>query len=141
MLETRVHLRKSPALGIMSEEAHDMRTIPPPIRRLLPLVGMGLMVAGLFGCLTLPGVSAPGGEPFAYQNDRGLQSRYGYQHPWEQQDYWGQRDPWGYRHDRPSRKPRYGLPDRYTIHKGKKCELRCERIRGTREYNCREYRC
>jgi hypothetical protein len=33
------------------------------------------------------------------------------------------------------------MPDRYTIHKGKKCELRCERIRGTRDYRCREYRC
>jgi hypothetical protein len=141
MLGTRVHSRKSLALVIMREEAHDMRTAPPPIRQLLSLVGMGLMVAGLFGCLTLPGVSAVGEEPFAYQNDWGVQSRYGYQHPWEQRDYWGQRDLWGHQHDRPSRRPRYGLPDRYTIHKGKKCELQCERIRGTREYSCREYRC
>jgi hypothetical protein len=41
MLATRVHPRKSPALGIMREEAHDMHTVPPPIRRLLPLVGTG----------------------------------------------------------------------------------------------------
>jgi hypothetical protein len=118
-----------------------MRTAPPPIRRLLSLVGMGLMVAGLFGCLTLPGVSAVGEEPFAHQNDWGVQSRYGYQHPWEQRDYWGQRDLWGYQYDRPSWRPRYGLPDRYTVHKGKKCELQCERIPGTHEFSCREYRC
>jgi hypothetical protein len=123
----------------MREGAHDMRTTPPPIRQLLPLSGMGLMVAGLLGCLTLRGVSAVGEEPFAYQNDWGVQSRYGYQHRWGQLGYWGQRDLWGHQHDRPSRRPRHGLPDRYTIHKGKKCELQCERIRGTREYNCREY--
>lgn len=48
---------------------------------------------------------------------------------------------WGRWHDRPYHRPRYALPDRYRIHKGKKCELRCERIRGTRDYRCREYRC
>jgi hypothetical protein len=117
-----------------------MRTTRHPIRQLLPLVGMGLMLVGLFGGPTLPAASGAGVEPFAYQNDRG------YQNPWGQQDYrgprdpWGQQDPWGYRHDRPSRRS-YGLPDRYTIHKGKKCELQCERIRGTREYSCRENRC
>jgi hypothetical protein len=124
-----------------------MLTTRHPIRHVLPLVGIGLMLVGLFGGPTLPAAFAAGVEPFEYQNDRGAQSPYGYQHPWGQQDDWRQRDPWGpqdpwgYRHDRPSRRQRYGLPDRYTIHKGKKCELRCERIRGTREYSCREYRC
>jgi hypothetical protein len=124
-----------------------MRTTHHPIARLLSLVGMGLMLAGLFGGPALPAVSAAGVEPFAYQNDWGAQSPYGYQNPWGPQDYrgprdpWGPQGPWGYRHDRPSRRSGYGLPDRYTIHKGKKCELRCERIRGTRDYSCREYRC
>jgi hypothetical protein len=103
------------------------------------------MLAGLFGNPTLPGAFAAGVEPFAYQNDWRAQSLYGYQNSWGQQDYWRQRDhwgpqhPWGYRHDHPSR--RHSMPDRYTIHKGKKCELQCQRIRGTREYRCREYRC
>jgi hypothetical protein len=116
-----------------------MRTTRHTIRQLLPLVGMGLMLAGLFGGPALPAASAAGVEPFSYQND------WGYQNPSGQQDYrgtrdpWGPQGPWGYRPDRPSR--RHGLPDRYTIHKGKKCELRCERIRGTRDYDCREYRC
>jgi hypothetical protein len=124
-----------------------MRTIRHPIRHVLPFVGLGLMLAGLFGGPALPAASAADVELFVSQNDRGAQSPYGYQHPWGQRDYqgqrdpWGQQDPWGYRHDRPSRRQGYGLPDRYTIHKGKKCELQCTRIRGTREYSCREYRC
>ena len=32
------------------------------------------------------------------------------------------------------------LPNRHTIYKGKKCEFQSERIRGCREYYCREYR-
>jgi hypothetical protein len=118
-----------------------MRTTSHPIRHVLSLVGMGLMLAGLFGGLALTAASAAGVEPFAYQHD------WRYQNPWGQQDYrgtrdpWGPQDPWGYRHNRPSRRSEYGLPDRYTIHKGKKCELQCERIWGTREYSCREYRC
>jgi len=112
-----------------------MHTTRHPIARLLPLVGMGLVLVGLFGGPALPAASAAGMEPFASQD------AWGYQNPWGQQDYWGPQAPWGYRHDRPSRRSGYGLPDRYTIHKGKKCELRCERIRGTREYSCREYRC
>jgi hypothetical protein len=124
-----------------------MRTTRHPIRYVLPLVGMGLMLAGLFGGPVLPEASAAGMEPFGYQNDWGYQNPWGFQHPWGQQDYRGQRDPWqpqdprGYRHDRPPRRSEYGLADRYTIHKGKKCELQCERIRSTREYSCREYRC
>jgi hypothetical protein len=132
--------------GPLREEAHDMRTTRHPIRDVLSFVGMGLMLAGLFGGPVLPAVSAADGELFVYQNDRRYQNPYGYQYPWGHQDYRGQRDswghdPWGYRHDRPSRRSRYGLPDHYTIHKGKKCEVQCTRIRGSREYTCREYRC
>jgi hypothetical protein len=111
------------------------------IRQLLPLVGMGLMLASLFGGPVLPAVSAAEVELFTYQNDWGYQNPSGQQDYWGRRDPWGQQDRWGYRHDRPSRRSGYGLPDRYTIHKGKKCELRCERIRGSREYKCREYRC
>jgi hypothetical protein len=124
-----------------------MRTICHSIARVVPIVGIGLMLAGLFGGPALPAASAADVELFTYQNNWGYQNPYRYQTPWGQQDYWGQRDPWGrqerwgYRHDRPSRRSGYGLPDRYTIQKGKKCELRCERIRGSREYTCREYRC
>jgi hypothetical protein len=130
-----MHPHKSMALGTMPEEDH-MRTTT--IRYGLSLVGMGLMLVGLFGG---PAASAADMEPFDYQND------WVAQYPWGQQDYrsqrdaWG-RDPWGYRHDGPPRAGLgYGLPDRYTIQKGKKCELQCERIRGSREYTCREYRC
>jgi len=118
-----------------------MCTIRHHIRHGLPLVGIGLMLAGLFGSPTLLAAFAEDVEPFVYRNDWQAQSPYGYQNPWGQQDYWGQRDPWGDRHDRSSRRSGYGLPDRYTIHKGKKCELRCERIWDTRHYSCREYRC
>jgi hypothetical protein len=134
-----MHAQKSMVLGTMPEE-DDMRTTP--IRHVLPLIGMGLMLVGLFGG---PAASAADVERFVYQNDWGYQYPYGYQHPWGQQDYrgqrdsWGQQDRWGYRDDRPSR--RHNLPDRYTIHKGKKCEVQCTRIRGSREYTCREYRC
>ena len=117
-----------------------MRTTHHPIRYVLSLVGMGLMLAGLFG----GPASAADVELFVHQNDWGYQHPYGYQHPWGQQDYWGRRNPWeqdrwGYRYDQPSR--RHSLPDRYTIQKGKKCEVQCTRIRGSGEYKCREYRC
>jgi hypothetical protein len=124
-----------------------MRTICHSIAHVVPIVGIGLMLAGLFGGPALPAASAADVELFTYQNNWGYQHPFGYQHPWGQQDYWGQRDRWGqqdrwgYRHDRPSRRSGYGLPDHYTIHKGKKCEVQCTRIRGSREYTCREYRC
>lgn len=106
-----------------------MRTTRHPIHHLVPLIGTGLMLVSLFGCLTPPGEAMSGVEPTAY---------------WDHREYWGDRDYWGDRHHRDYRsyrRPRYALPDRYTIHKGKKCQLRCERIRGTRDYRCREYRC
>ena len=87
------------------------------------LVGLGFVLVSLFGWFTLPAASASGVEPTAY---------WGYQ---DDRDYQGDRDYRSYR------RPRYEQPDRFTIRKGKKCELRCERIRGTREYRCREYRC
>ncbi len=39
--------------------------------------------------------------------------------------------------------PRYRdpRPDRFTIRKGKKCEVHCERIGRSRDYRCTEYRC
>lgn len=98
-------------------------------RYFVPLVGTGFMLVSLLGCLTLPAASVSGVEPTAYQDSQG------------HRDYWGHQDYWGHRGGGPYRRPRYVLPDRYTIHKGKKCELRCERIRGTRDYRCREYRC
>jgi hypothetical protein len=126
--------QKSMAFQIIPEEVHDMPTARHPIRRLLCLIGVGLMLAGLFGSPVLPAASAAEVEPFAYQNDRSAQ------YPWDPQDYrWRPRDPWGYRPPRAGLG--YGLPDHYTIHKGKKCELRCERIPGSRDYHCREYRC
>jgi hypothetical protein len=106
-----------------------MRTGRHPIRYLVSLIGTGFVLFSLFGCLSLPAVSIAGTEPTAYQDDRDY---------WGHWDHW---DPWGHRDYRSYRRPRYALPDRYTIHKGKKCELRCERIRGTRDYRCREYRC
>lgn len=109
-----------------------MRTTRHPRHYLVPLVGTGLLLGSLLGCLTLPTASVSGIEATAYWGDRG------------HRDYWGHRNYRGY-HDYQEyhlyRRPRYALPDRYTIHKGKKCQVRCERIRGTRNYRCREYRC
>ena len=87
------------------------------------LVGIGLVLVSLFGWFTLPAESASGVEPTAYG------------------DYQDYRDYQGYQDYRSYRRPRYEQPNRFTIRKGKKCELRCERIWGTREYRCREYRC
>jgi hypothetical protein len=120
---------------------HDLR------RHLVLLVSTGLVLVSLWGCLTLPAASVSGIEPRAYQDygddrspwhdrdDRDYRGYRGYRGPRDYRDYRGYGD------DRPYPRPRYALPDRYTIHKGKKCELRCERIRGTRDYSCREYRC
>jgi hypothetical protein len=87
------------------------------------LVGTGLVLVSLFGCFTVPAASASGVEPTTYRYYRDYRDYHGYQ------DYrWYQR-------------PRYEHPHRFTIRKGKKCQIRCERIWGTREYRCREYRC
>jgi hypothetical protein len=106
-----------------------MRFARRPAQHLLSLIGTGLVLVSLFGCLSLPTVSLVDIEPTAYQDDRFYR------------DNWGPRDPWEPWQNRSYRRRGYALPDRYTIHKGKKCELRCERIRGTRDYRCREYRC
>jgi hypothetical protein len=50
-----------------------MRTIHHLIAHVVPLVGMGLLLAGLFGGQTLPAASAAGMESFEYQHDRGAQ--------------------------------------------------------------------
>jgi hypothetical protein len=89
-------------------------------------VKMGLVLVSLFGWFTWPAESASGVEPTTYGNYR---------------DYRDYRDYQGYQDYRSYRRPRYEQPDRFTIRKGKKCEIRCERIWGTREYRCREYRC
>jgi hypothetical protein len=96
---------------------------------IMQLIGTGLMLVSLVGCLTLPAASVSGLEPTAdreYQEYRDYRDYQGYQN---YQDY------------RSYRRPGYALPDRYTIQKGKKCEMQCERIWGTRDYQCREYRC
>jgi hypothetical protein len=87
------------------------------------LVGTGLVLVSLFGCITVPAASASGVELTTYRYYRDYRDYHGYQ------DY------------RWYRRPRYDHSRRFTIRKGKKCQIRCERIWGTREYRCREYRC
>jgi hypothetical protein len=115
-----------------------MRTTCHPIRYLVQLIGTGLMLVSLVGCLTLPAGSGAGVEPSAY---RGYQHYRDYREYQDDRDYRGYGDYQGYQQYRSYQRPGYELPERYTIHKGKKCEIRCERIWGTREYECREYRC
>jgi hypothetical protein len=112
-----------------------MRTIRHAMYHLLSLIGMRLVLVGLFGCLSLPAVSIAGVDPIGYEDDR---AHWGHRGHWGHRDHWGH---WGYRDYRPYGRPRHAMPDRYTIHKGKKCQLRCERVWGTRDYHCREYRC
>jgi hypothetical protein len=45
----------------------------------------------------------------------------------------------GYRTWKPDRRRGLVMPDRFTIDKRGKCEVRCQRV--GREYKCREYRC
>jgi hypothetical protein len=113
-----------------------MRTIRHSIDHIVPLVGIGLILAGLFGGPALPAASAAEVDPFTDQHDGEYQNSSGWQDSREQST------PEGYRRDQLAlRELGYGLPDRYTIHKGQTCELRCERTRSSREYKCREYRC
>jgi hypothetical protein len=116
----------------------SMRTTYHPIHHLVQLIGTGLVLVSLFGCLTLPAASVSGGEPTAY---REYQEYRKYQDDRDYRDYRDYQRYRDYQEYRSYRRPRYELPDRYTIHKGKKCEIRCERIWGTRDYQCREYRC
>jgi hypothetical protein len=116
----------------------DMRTTSHSSHSLGLFVGVGLMLVSLFGSLTCPAESVAGVEPTAYWDNRG---DWDYRGPSDYRDHRSDRrhrdhwDDWSYG------RPGSALPDRYTIQKGKKCELQCERIRGTREYRCREYRC
>jgi hypothetical protein len=89
---------------VLCKEGYDMPTIRHPMGRVLPLVGMGLMLAGLFGDPALPTAAAADVAPFVYQHDGGDQHQ------------WGPQDPWGDRHDRLRRQELgYGLPARDTI--------------------------
>jgi hypothetical protein len=106
-----------------------MLTTSHLIHPIVQLVGTGLVLASLLGGVFWPAESAAEGGPTAYGEYRDSQAFQGYQDYQRYQDY------------RPYGRPRYAQPDRFTIRKGKKCELRCERIRGSREYHCREYRC
>jgi hypothetical protein len=115
-----------------------MRTTGHPIRSLMPLIGTGLMLVSLFGYLPPPAESGAGVEPTAYREDQDYRD---YQDDQDYQNYRDYRRYRDYQDYRSYQRPGYDLPERYTIHKGKKCELRCERIRGTRDYDCREYRC
>jgi hypothetical protein len=93
------------------------------LHHLAQLVGAGFVLISLFGWYLLPAATASAiasAENADYRDYRG---------------YYGSQEYRSYR------RPRYGQPDRFTIRKGKKCEIRCERIRGSREYRCREYRC
>jgi hypothetical protein len=92
-------------------------------RHLGQLAGMGLVLVSLLGWFPLPAESASGVELTTYRNYRDHRDYYGYQ------DY------------RSFRRPRFEQPNRFTIRKGKKCEIRCERIWGTRDFRCREYGC
>jgi hypothetical protein len=99
------------------------------------LVGTGLVLVSLFGWFTVPAESASGVEPTTYRYYRDYRDYRDYR------GYRDHRDYYGYQDYRWHRRPQYERPHRFTIHKGKKCQIRCERIWGTREYRCREYRC
>jgi hypothetical protein len=102
----------------------DMRTTSHSNHALGLFLGMGLMLVSLCGALTCPAASVAGVEPTAYWNDRG---------PSDDRDRRSDRRPRDHRDDWPYGRPRSALPDRYTIHQGKKCKLQCEGIRGSRE--------
>jgi hypothetical protein len=57
--------------------------------------------------------------------------------PFPPNEHWDGYRTWRPERDRRGRGPAW--PDRFTIDRPGKCEVRCER-RG-REYRCREYRC
>ena len=115
-----------------------MRTTSHSSHSLGLFVGMGLMLVSLFGSVTCPAESVAGVEPTAYWDNRGDWDDRG---PSDYRDHRSDRRPRDHRDDWSYGRPRSALPDRYIIHQGKRCELQCERIRGTREYQCREYRC
>jgi hypothetical protein len=118
-----------------------MRTTGHPLRYLVQLIGTGLMLVSLVGCLTLPAASVSGLEPTAYRQYQEYRNYGDYQNDQEYRDYRAYQGYQNYQDYRPYRRPGEALPDRYTIQKGKKCALQCERIWGTRDYQCREYRC
>lgn len=56
-----------------------MFTTCHPKRYLVPLLGTGLMLVSLFGCLTLPAASVSGIEPTAYQDVQDHRDYWSYQ--------------------------------------------------------------
>ena len=87
------------------------------------LCGVGLILFCLCGDGTLPIAWAAGADTPTYRKYQGYPEYHDYR---------------GYRLHRG---PEDDAPDRFTIHKGRKCQIRCERIQGTHDYRCREYRC
>jgi hypothetical protein len=87
------------------------------------LCGAGLFLFSLWGGITPPITRAAGADTPMYREYRGYP---------EYHDYGGYRL---------HRGPEDNAPDRLTIHKGPKCQIRCERLQGTRDYRCHEYRC
>jgi hypothetical protein len=91
--------------------------------RRLVLCGVGLILFSLGGGVTPPTAWTAGADAPTYREYRGYPDYHDYR---------------GYRLHRG---PDDDAPDQFTIHKGRKCQIRCERIQGTHGYRCREYRC
>jgi hypothetical protein len=87
------------------------------------LCGAALILFSLGGGVTPPIARAAGADMPTYREYQGYPEYHDYR---------------GYRLHRG---PEDDAPDRFTIHKGRKCQIRCERIQGTRDYRCHEYRC
>jgi hypothetical protein len=87
------------------------------------LWGVGLMLVSLCGGISLPTAWAASGDTPTFREYQGFP---------EYRDYRGYRL---------HRGPEGDTPDRFAIHKGRKCQIRCERIPGTHDYRCHEYRC
>ena len=85
--------------------------------------GLGLLLCSLCWGVTPPIAWAAGGDTPTFRE---------YQEVPEYHDYRGYRL---------HRGPENEVPNRFTIRKGRKCQVRCERIPGTRDYRCHEYRC
>ena len=91
--------------------------------RRLVLCGVGLLLCSLCGGVTPPIAWAAGADAPTSREYRGYPEYHDYR---------------GYRLHRG---PEDDAPDQVTIHKGRKCQVRCERIQGTRDYRCHDYRC
>jgi hypothetical protein len=87
------------------------------------LCGVGLIFFSLCGGITLSTACAAGAEAPIVREYRAYPGYHDYQ---------------GYRLHRG---PEDDAPDRFTSRRGRKCQIRCERIHGSRDYRCHEYRC